>query len=178
MTFRAWLLPGAATLFLFAFTNAPLAQKEEHPEKHPKKEASTSEPAKEHPEHPEHPEGEVELTKDTLADAIEEYVAWDAALHGGHLFLHDPEAGETLSLTLEKVHRERLASLGDGVHFACADFKAANGHVYDIDMFMAASPGGRFHGLIPTEIAVHKKDGRARYDWISENGIWKKTKAR
>lgn len=155
----------AATLAFALACAGPVAAQKEHPE-HPED--------KDKKEHPEHPEGAVELSKDTLADAIQSFVEWDAGLHGGYLFVRDAVDDETLALTLDKVHRERLASLGGGVYFACADFQATNGNVYDLDVFMTESPGGAFHGLVPTEISVHKKEGAARYGWVEEEGVWKK----
>ena len=32
-------------------------------------------------------------------------------------------------------------------------------------------------GIETTEVAVHKKAGKARYGWKEENGIWKKVKS-
>ena len=113
-----------------------------------------------------------------LGDAIEAYVAWDSEMHGGFFFVHDSVDNANLALTLDKVHRARLASLGNGVYFACADFKAENGHVYDLDVFMMAEPGGPFHGLVPTSISVHKKDGVARYGWAENDGVWTKAAAK
>ena len=139
--------------------------------------------AAEHPEHPkssEHPEKKPEkpaITMNALGDAIEQYVAWDSKLHGGYLIVHDPVDDQALSLTLDKVHRDRLSSLGNGVYFACADFKATNGHLYDLDVFMKGSPDSPFDGLWPTEIAVHKKDGVARYTWQEKDGVWTKKAA-
>ena len=153
----------ALTAVLFAFAGLTGAAAQEHPE-HP-----------ESAEHPEHPTSDVEVTLDMLGDAIEAWVAHDASLHGGYLCVYDTAAEETLTLTLDKVHRERLSSLGDGVYFACADFKATNGSVYDLDVFMKAMDGSPFHGLVPTEISVHKKDGEARYGWAEKDGIWTKT---
>ena len=122
--------------------------------------------------------GQAEVTMKMLGDAIEKYVAWDSKLHGGYLIVRDDVEDTELALTLDKVHRARLASLGNGVYFACADFKATNGHVYDLDVFMQAAPHSPFHGLWPTEIAVHKKDGKARYTWNEKDGVWKKQMAK
>jgi hypothetical protein len=141
---------------------------DEHPE-HPEHPEEA-----EHKEHPEHPEGHAEVTIEQLGDAIEAWVAWDSELHGGYLLVRDSEAKETLELELDKVHRERLSALGDGVYFACADFKASNGHVYDLDVFMQDGKGSPFHGLFPTEVTVHKKDGKARYTWHEADGVWTK----
>ncbi|MAF11511.1 hypothetical protein CMK11_13765 [Candidatus Poribacteria bacterium] len=77
-------------------------------------------------------------------------------------------AGVQLTLNLDKVHEERLATLGDGVYFACSDFKATDGKMYDVDFFMADAD----EGLVMTELHVHKEDGVARYTWHENNGIW------
>ena len=100
-------------------------------------------------------------------------VASLSTLQGGHFCVYDKVDDAPLALTLDKVHRERLASLGDGVYFACADFKATNGNTYDLDVFMTQQEGGIFNGLMPTQVTVHKKEGKARYTWYEEGGIWK-----
>ena len=70
-----------------------------------------------------------------------------------------------------KVHKERLSHIGEDIYFACADFNADNGKVYDLDIFLH---GTNTDNLTVTEISVHKEDGTARYGWIEENGIWVK----
>jgi hypothetical protein len=155
----------------------PGTSRSDEPE-HPKKSGEKEHP--EHPEkagekeHPEHPESHAEVTIERLAGAIEAWIAWDSKLHGGYLFVRDGEEKRTLELKLDKVHRERLSALGDGVYFACADFKAADGTVYDLDVFMSDGSGSPFEGLWPTEVLVHKKNGVARYTWREENGRWKR----
>ena len=124
-------------------------------------------------EHPEHPSSDAELTKDSLGDAIEMLVASMEELQGGYFCVFDDANNTPLALTLDKVHRERLASLGDGVYFACADFKAVNGGTYDLDIFMTQESGGMFNGFMPTRVTVHKQDGEARYTWYEESGAWK-----
>jgi len=142
----------------------------------------TAQEPKEHPEHPEgasaeHPESTAALTKDSLGDAIEMLVASFSELQGGYYCVYDDVDGTALALTLDKVHRERLASLGNGVYFACADFTATNGTTYDLDIFMTESDSGMFNGLMPTEVAVHKLDGEARYTWMEQDGTWTKKDA-
>ena len=131
--------------------------------------------AQEHPEHPEtkaenpeHPEAEV--TMDALGDAIEGWIAEQTQLMGGYFMVWDPVDKTPLALTLDKVHRERLSKLSDEVLFACADFKTIEGKVYDLDMFM--SPGGDHH-FMATEVKVHKKEGKPRYTWHEDGGVWK-----
>jgi len=160
-------IPGALSrivisLFLISFFAMIVSVKaQEHPKEHPG----------EHPR--EHPTSKkAEITKESLADAITKYVADDAGLKGGFFMVYDTEQGKPLALTLEKVHKDRLASLGDGVYFACADFNATDGSVYDLDVFMKDT--GK--GLEASDVSVHKKNGEARYGWVEKDGIWMKSK--
>ena len=110
------------------------------------------------------------ITLQNLALAIESFVEADINLRGAFLVI-DPKTNKALKLTLEKVHKERLSHVGDNVYFACADFNADNGKVYDLDIFLH---GKNTDNLTVTEISVHKEDGIARYGWQEENGIWVK----
>jgi hypothetical protein len=126
----------------------------------------------EHPEHPE--EGEAAgpaLTEAQLADAIEAYVEAVAEEHGGSYPIEDPEAGETLQLTLQKVHEERLAMTAPNTYFACVDFGAPDGTTYDVDFFMK---GETAEGLEFEDFSIHKVNGEPRYTWHEEDGVWKK----
>jgi len=127
---------------------------------------------KEHPEHPEHPEDQAVTTVDGLADAIIGYVEMDSKLKGGYFLVYDGVDKKPLQLKLVKVHKDKLASLGDGVYFACTDMKASDGTLYDLDFFMKQTE----HGMKTTEVAVHKKSGEPRYGWKEKDGIWKKVK--
>jgi hypothetical protein len=136
-------------------------------------------PAQEHPEHPtkEHPEhpkdkASTEMTTEALAKAITGYIDEDSMLKGGYFLVYDTVDKKPLQLELLKVHDDKLASLGKGAYFACTDMKAADGSIYDLDFFMQQTE----HGIETTEIAVHKKAGKARYGWKEEEGIWKKVK--
>ena len=134
--------------------------------------------AQEHPEHPQQGEKQAEkstekpMTLDQLADAIASYIQQDSKLKGGYFLVFDTEEKKPLALTLDKVHRERLASLGGGVYFACTDMKSDT-TVYDLDFFMKQTP----HGIETSDISIHKKNGKPRYGWKEESGIWKKVKA-
>jgi hypothetical protein len=129
----------------------------EHPKEHP-----TTQPAK---------GAKSEVSKEELAVAIKDYVKKDAALKGGYFMVYDEKAGKPLALSLLKVHKERLSTIGDGVYFACADFKTPEGKVYDLDIFMK---GPDRNHLAVTEVSVHKEAGLERYTWHEEGGIWKK----
>lgn len=140
----------AAMLALFAGTREVPAQ--EHPHEHP-----TSKKA--------------ELTKESLAEAIASYIEDDSELKGGFFLVYDKEQGKALALKLDKVHEDRLATLGNGNYFACADFNGTDGSVYDLDVFMKEKRGD----LKVYDISVHKKDGEARYGWVEKDGVWSKS---
>ncbi len=129
-------------------------------------------PAQEHPEHPED-KASTEMTLDVLVEAIAGYIEEDSKLKGGYFLVYDTVDKKPLQLELLKVHRDKLATLGEGVYFACTDMRAADGTVYDLDFFMKETDDG----IETTEIAVHKKSGKPRYSWKEENGIWKRVKS-
>ena len=126
----------------------------------------------EHPEHPEHPTTikEPKITIEELAISIEKYIQNDVNLKGG-FFVYDKNKKEILTLTLTKIHKERLSNIGGDTYFACADFSASNGNIYDLDIFMT---GKSQDNLVVTEINVHKENGEARYHWENQKGIWVK----
>ena len=141
---------------------------QEHPE-HPTEQPKETQP-QEQTQRPEEVAKMAPITMAELSRAIQAYVADDSKLKGGKFLCRDVEANKVLELTLAKVHEEKLASLGGGIYFACADFQASDGHLYDLDMFMREGE----RGLQMTEVSVHKVDGEARYAWEEEKGIWKK----
>jgi hypothetical protein len=130
----------------------PPARAQEHPTEHPKQTAERKAP----------------LTTEQLAKAIATYVASDAQTKGGYFLVWDPVEKRPLALTLDRVHEDRLSSLGGGVYFACADFKSTEGKAYDIDVFMKDDKGA----LTATEVHVHKVEGKPRYTWKEEGGVW------
>ncbi|GEM_PF-3560493 len=84
--------------------------------------------------------------------------------------VYDPFAGKMLRSILMRVHENRVAALGRGAYFACADFKDSRGTVYDVDVFIKQTP----NGLEATDTAIHKVDGWPRYYWVEERGQWVK----
>ena len=127
----------------------------------------------EHPEHPsEHPTQRKapKLTIADLVESIEGYIQNDISLKGG-FFIYDANNKEILDLTLTKIHKKRLSNIGGDTYFACADFKASNGKIYDLDIFMT---GKVQNNLDVTEINIHKDNGEARYLWENQQGIWVK----
>ncbi|HEX9652108.1 MAG TPA: hypothetical protein VGA99_00225 [bacterium] len=130
--------------------------------------------AQEHPEHPkqehpkEHPKGAGNVTTESLAEAIAGYIKKDTALKGGYFCLYDANAKAPLALKLDKVHQDKLAKVNEGLYFACSDFKATDGKMYDLDFFMKATESG----LEVSEVMIHKEAGSPRYGWVEEGGVW------
>lgn len=120
-------------------------------------------------EHPEAGEAAT-VTEDSLTTAITTHMQAEAARQGGSLTIDDPVQKRPLQLTLTTVHREGTRKLPDGRYFACADFKGADGHTYDLDVFMKQD----LNGLTADEVTVHKQDGQPRYRWVQADGAWKR----
>jgi len=155
------LLGVAVSLFL-----VPEVVAQEHPKEHP-----TADQSEEHPA--EHPvkKASAELTKENLATAIHDFVTAESKKSDGTYKFVDEEKEKTLKLTLKKVHKERLATLGNDTYFACADFSTKDGKIYDLDIFMK---GKSAEELVPTEVTLHKEEGVERYTWSESKGVWKK----
>ena len=66
---------------------------------------------------------------------------------------------------------DRLTGLGNDTYFACADFQATNGKLYDLDIFMT---GISQDNLVVSKINIHKESRVARYGWQNQRGIWVK----
>jgi hypothetical protein len=167
------LLPtiAIAAFGLAVLMPAPMPGAQEHPKsgEQPAGDKSKGEHPKEPPS-AEHPTG-AKVTQDDLAAAIESYVKRDAALKGGYFLVYDPVAKQPLALTLVRVHKDRLSQVGDGTYFACADFRTPTDKTYDLDVFMR---GPDKDHLTATEVTVHKVNGKERYTWYEEDGLWKR----
>ena len=89
-------------------------------------------------EHPsEHPAGEQsEVTTETISRAIDKKVRKSAKKNDGYFIVEDKEAGKTLYLKLDKIHKERLSAVKKNLYFACVDFTNKDGRTYDIDFFL------------------------------------------
>ena len=125
-------------------------------------------------EHPEHPTQKAPaVNAQAVGKAVAEFIIKDASLKGGKFLVFDGAASEVLQLELLKIHMDRLTGIGNDTYFACADFEASNGKVYDLDIFMY---GKSVDDLDVTEIIVHKEEGIARYGWREKKGIWVKVK--
>ena len=51
---------------------------------------------------------------------------------------------------------DRLTGLGNDVYFACADFQASNGKVYDLDIFMNGKSSENL-GVLPNAACFSKE---------------------
>lgn len=111
-----------------------------------------------------------ELSRKALAQAVLNYVDSQSARNHGYFDVYDPVARNELHLSLVRVMNNHLAGLGNGVYFACADFRSHTGRLYDIDVFMKQTPTG----LQSTDVSVHKVNGQPRYYWVEEDGRWTK----
>ena len=173
-TFSVRLLVAVCVLATAAIFRPPNAVAQDHPKEHPTAKQSKEHPAEHPAEHPkEHPaeEAGTAVTKESLAKAIEDYVETASKQSGGAYTFVDEKKDKTLRLTLKKIHKDKLATLGDGIYFACADFTTDDGKVYDLDIFMEGKSADK---LVSTEIALHKEEGVERYTWLESKGIWKK----
>ena len=122
-------------------------------------------------EHPEHPQSsKKQLNVKEFSEAVKAYIDKESQKHKGYFEVEDLTQKKTLKLKLEKVHDDRLSALGNDVYFVCADFKADDGNVYDIDIFMK---GKSKDNLVATDTKVHKQNGTPRYSWYEEGGVWK-----
>ena len=140
-----------------AFAGAALAQ--EHPE-HPKPKADQK---KEHPK----AKAEHAYSMDDLEKAITSEIEATQKKNGGVYTMDDKESGKKWSMKLDHVHRERLAKLDPKTYFACTDFKSDDGHTVDVDFFMK-DDGEK---LVMSDAAIHKVDGKPRYNW-QEKECW------
>lgn len=142
----------------------------EHPEGHEHPAGSASEHPAEHPQKKD--EKKSEVSKRDLARFIEAYVEKKADKKG-FFVVEDEEKGKKLKLKLDKVHEDKLAKVGDSTYFVCADFDAGKDKTYDLDFFLK---GKDKDSLKVTEITVHKEDGKERYTWHEQKGLWVKKK--
>lgn len=71
------------------------------------------------------------------------------------LILTDPRAGDPVSMAFDHVH-ESVDETPGGRYVACADFRAADGTVYDVDYYVR-----RANGRIQVEdVVLHKVAGQ------------------
>ncbi|MDT8318262.1 MAG: hypothetical protein RQ824_09795 [bacterium] len=147
---RSAILATAALTFLFLYQ--PIAVTAgEHPSDHPAGEQSA-------------------VTTETIADAIEKHVKNENKKDKGYFIVEDKEENNKLYLKLDRIHKERLSAIDKDQYFACVDFENKDGKTYDIDFFLKDTG----MGLKVTETMVHKKEGKARYNWGKKGDFWVK----
>lgn len=110
------------------------------------------------------------LSKEQVTKVIRTHVE-DTQKNNGSFSVQDDKTGEKVTLTLEKIHTDRIARMSANQYFVCADFKAINGNMYDLDFIMESKEGA---APMVTETIIHKKNGAPRYRWKEENGVWKR----
>jgi hypothetical protein len=123
--------------------------------------------AQEHPEHPTDKKVEKKgYTIDDLDKAIRVAIA-EKETNGVYQL---KDGNKTWDLTLDKVHRERLARIDENTYFACTDFQSSDKHTVDVDFFMK-DDGSK---LVMSDATLHKVDGKLRYNWQEKDGYWVK----
>jgi hypothetical protein len=126
--------------------------------------------AQEHPEHPKKADKAKEFSTTDLENAIKADIAEKSKDTNGVFKLEDRELNKTWDLTLDRVHKDRLSKLSADTYFACVDMKDPNGKTIDVDFFLKSTDGK----LEMTDTTVHKVEGKPRYNWKEEHGLWKR----
>ena len=121
-------------------------------------------------EHPEHPTNKKAAKKGYTVDDIDKGIRAAIAAKETNGVYQLKDGDKTWDLTLDKVHRERLARTDENTYFACTDFKSADNHTVDVDFFMKDDDGK----LVMTDATLHKVDGQPRYNWQEKDGYWVK----
>jgi len=98
-------------------------------------------------------------TNDDIRNAMKSYVEGKTAANGGTFAIKDPDTGETLQLTLDRVH-ERVGKTGD-YYYSCADFSDAEGGAWDLDIDVADVKGT----LGVVDVRIHKENGVPSYTY-------------
>ena len=166
-------------LFAYAFSISTNIFAAEHPGEHPGAPAkaeqaehpgeATSEQPGEHKEHPgtthetEHPGEAATPSAGEIIKAIKDHIASVTNANNGVFPLEDPQEGKALNLKLEKVHEDKVSHIKkEDACFACTDFVAEDGTMYDVDFWMKKDPGGE---LYVYDTKIHKKNGEPRFTY-------------
>lgn len=113
-------------------------------------------------------------SKDAVAAAVTAHVKSEAKKSDGLFKVDDPVEDKELSLTLTRVHRNRVIQVGPDAWATCADFISTDAHTYDVDVIVTGPDADH---LVVTEVSVHKKDGAERYTWQDGGGSFKRQPA-
>lgn len=147
----------------------PTQKSSEHPTEKKSSEHPGSSSSSEHPEKKAKDAAKSGVTMPDLAAAIKQHIKSESK--EGKFQVRDDQTKEVLALELDHVHDERLSRIDDDSYFACVDMKSASGTVYDVDFILK---GTSKDNVKIKETAIHKVDGKARYTWKEEGGLWKK----
>jgi hypothetical protein len=133
----------------------------EHPGEHPGEEVTKEHPGKEHPWEA--------ISASEIRKAIESYIKNDSNLKGGYFLLYDPKDKQVLQLNFVRVHDRVSVIKKENAHFACSDFKTADGKsTYDLDFWMKKDKHGE---LDVYKVVVHKKDGKERFTYKDDEMV-------
>ncbi|PCI39707.1 MAG: hypothetical protein COB53_02715 [Elusimicrobia bacterium] len=130
----------------------------EHPKKHSKK-------RKKHKK--KHKWVKNSKTMKAFVAAVESYVA-EKEENDGSFQVYDNKLKKTWNLSLVRIHKKRIARLGEDKFFACADFETVGKgrrKTLDLDFFVTRVDGE----FVVDEIPVHKVNGKRRYTYNSKN---------
>ncbi len=130
--------------------------------------------AQEHPsnntsEHPMDGSDSLAMIK-KFSKEVKQYIDNQSSKNNGFFIVKDEEENKTLKLKLIKIHEDKLTSLASGEYFVCSDFKGTDGNTYDIDIFLKKNS---WDELTATQTKVHKVNGKPRYTWYEDKGVWK-----
>jgi len=150
--------------------------KHEHPKgkKHKHEHPKGKKHKHEHPKHKgkhEHPQKEKWVSHKKLMKAFVRAVKGHVKMtvaDEGSFNVYDDKLDKTWELKLIRIHKKRIARLGENKFFACADFKTvAKGKKTKIDLDFFASKDGDDWSV--DEVLVHKISGKARYTYNDKN---------
>jgi hypothetical protein len=177
---RYWTL-AAATLFVplvlmagehpehpTGGAQAPQIQRATSPtSEHPAGHEHPAQPTAKAPEHPaghEHPVG----SKPWVKQMKKEYIKTVEKHVKGGVKIHDDKLNQDWELKLKRIHKGRIAYLGNNQFFACADFKSSkkgDKSMLDLDFYASKKEGG----WSVDKTLIHKVDGKARYTYNDKN---------
>lgn len=113
------------------------------------------------------------LDVEQVVDAVRKYVVVDSKTKGGYFMVWDDQEEKALALSLDKIHRSPPRQVSDNVFLVCADFKATDGKVYVLDLYVKEDRRGKIK--ITDVVTVRKVDKKARYKWVEKHGRWTKS---
>lgn len=112
------------------------------------------------------------VKKRAIARAIRRHIKQKQDKFGGWYPVKDEKTGQTLQLSLTRVHDDKLSPVDEDTYFACVNMESKDGTPYDIDFFLERKD----EDLRVTEYDIHKVGGEPRYTWEIEDGRWKKNR--